>query len=398
MAKLRGDGSLDYGLDPFTPAPRPKSQQVDPATGQPYDGGSMGGPIGITDPPFPAPAPATGGGAGFVNGDTDPTATAPIPQTRTSAEDFIRQWQQGHSASEGIGPLAEAYAAAGHGSRFMYGNTPSNNELMLNGGKYKVLNEGNGTWYTGGDDSGGGAPASAAGAATSPGAAASTGAGSSGLTDFLMKWLTSQSPNSSARSGLISRLLAKADEYGQPVSANDPTIKAQTDAYHGTVARQLDDFRTRAAARARAEGVSTGAFDAQVGNAEMGAGRAEAGYTSTLMGTELQSRRAALSNVLQQAGSQLSAEDAASIQSKIAAIDGMLGQQNADTSSKSVDNTFSLGNSGQSITKLLGLGSLDLQKLGLTNQNSQFYDKLGTDNAFSAAQLDYLYKALGLTR
>lgn len=385
MAKLRGDGSLDYGLDPFTPAPRPKPQQeVDPATGQPYDGG-MGGPINTNDPPFPTPAPAPA-----------PSPAIPAPQGGGSAEDFIRSWQGSHPASEGIGPLADAYSAAGHGSRFMYGDTPSNNELMLNGGKYKVLNEANGTWYTGGDDSGGGAPASAAGAAASPGAAAS--GGNSGLNDFLMRWLTTQSPTSSARQGLISRLLAKADEYGQPVSADDPTIKAQTDAYHGTIARQLSDFRTRAAARAHAEGVSTGAFDAQVGNAEMGAGRAEAGYTSTLMGTELQSRRAALSNMLSQAGSQLSAEDAAQIQSKIAAIDGMLGQQNADTSSRSVDNTFSLGQSGQGIQKLLGLGSLNLQKLGLTNQNSQFYDKLGTDNAFSEAQLDYLYKTLGLSR
>jgi hypothetical protein len=87
------------------------------------------------------PAPAAGG-------------AKPSPQA------FIAQWQQSHPPD--IGALADAMKAAGYTnvSRFMYGATPSGNELSIDGQKYKVLsgeNSGNPSWYTAGtDDSGGG--------------------------------------------------------------------------------------------------------------------------------------------------------------------------------------------------------------------------------------------------
>lgn len=91
------------------------------------------------------------------------TASVPAYTPPTSSggaggnvQDFIRQWQQSHNSSEGIGPLAAAVSAQFPGvSRFMYGQTPSNNELSIDGQKFKVLVDGGG-WYTGGDDSGGG--------------------------------------------------------------------------------------------------------------------------------------------------------------------------------------------------------------------------------------------------
>lgn len=83
----------------------------------------------------------------------------PGPSAPTDPIAFIRQWQQSHPASEGIGPLADALRAAGFDiGRFMYGNTPSNNELTINGQKFKVLsgeNSGSPSWYFGGDDGGG---------------------------------------------------------------------------------------------------------------------------------------------------------------------------------------------------------------------------------------------------
>ncbi len=93
----------------------------------------------------PAPTAAAGGG----------------PSGGGSVQDFIRQWQQSHPASEGIGPLADALKAAGYNvSRYMYGSTPSNNELSLDGQKFKVLggedSPSSSYWYTGGDDSAGG--------------------------------------------------------------------------------------------------------------------------------------------------------------------------------------------------------------------------------------------------
>jgi hypothetical protein len=86
------------------------------------------------------------------------TQTASAAPGGMSATDFVRQWQQTHPAHEGIGPLADAMRQAGYTnvSRFMYGSQPSNNELMIDGQKFKVLGNEDGPnpyWYTGGNDS-----------------------------------------------------------------------------------------------------------------------------------------------------------------------------------------------------------------------------------------------------
>ena len=78
-------------------------------------------------------------------------------QGNMSAQDFIRNYQSSNSSSGGIGGLSTALQNAGYNTpRYMYGNTPSNNELMVDNQKYKVLGA-EGTpgqyWYTGGDDS-----------------------------------------------------------------------------------------------------------------------------------------------------------------------------------------------------------------------------------------------------
>jgi hypothetical protein len=72
----------------------------------------------------PGGAPAGGGGGG------DPKVDA-----------FIANWRQTHNAAtEGIAPLADALQKAGLSTgRFMYGNTPSNNEVVVGGQKYKVI-------------------------------------------------------------------------------------------------------------------------------------------------------------------------------------------------------------------------------------------------------------------
>lgn len=84
-------------------------------------------------------------------GDNKPT---------TSAADFIKQYQSTHPVSEGVQPLYAAMKAAGYNvSPYMYGNTQSNNEITLDGQKYKILG-GEGTpgayWYGAGQNDGGG--------------------------------------------------------------------------------------------------------------------------------------------------------------------------------------------------------------------------------------------------
>lgn len=113
---------------------------------------------------FASNAPTRGNGQ--PTSAVQPVATLPGPGSTAgpgqSPQQFIQNWQQTHPASEGIAPLAAALQAAGYtnASRFMYGATPSNNELNIDGQKWKVLsgeNSGNPSWYTAGtDDSGGG--------------------------------------------------------------------------------------------------------------------------------------------------------------------------------------------------------------------------------------------------
>lgn len=112
-----------------------------------------GTPAPGTSPPTAPSNPNTPGNPAVPN---KPGSPGPILA-------FIEQYQQTHPPSEGIGPLVAALKAAGYDvSQFMYGATPSNNELVINGQKWKVLggedNPGSAYWYKPGmDDSGPGA-------------------------------------------------------------------------------------------------------------------------------------------------------------------------------------------------------------------------------------------------
>lgn len=87
------------------------------------------------------------------------TGSAPMGG-KPGAEQFIAQYQASHPVSEGVQPLYQALKAAGYNvSPYMYGNTPSNNEITLNGQKWKLLG-GEGSpaayWYKPGTYDGGG--------------------------------------------------------------------------------------------------------------------------------------------------------------------------------------------------------------------------------------------------
>lgn len=117
------------------------------------------------------PSPVTGTPPTDFFADNPPPTTTGGPssgQPSVSAQDFVKQWQQTHAAHEGIGALADAMKAAGYGnvSRFMYGATPSNNELSIDGQKYKVISgedSSNPSWYVAGTDDGGGGGSAASG-------------------------------------------------------------------------------------------------------------------------------------------------------------------------------------------------------------------------------------------
>jgi hypothetical protein len=67
---------------------------------------------------------------------------------------FIAQYQSQHSPTEGPTGILNAMKQAGFNvAPYMYGQTPSGNEISLNGSKYKVISGENGPnpgWYTAG--------------------------------------------------------------------------------------------------------------------------------------------------------------------------------------------------------------------------------------------------------
>jgi hypothetical protein len=120
--------------------------------------GSLGHQLGIT---YTAPDYSPGIDPRYTGGAAAPAG--PAHAAGDPAQAFIADWQRTHDPKEGIAPLAEAYKKAGFGDRFLVnGTTPSNNELVVGGQKYKVLSGENGaspSWYIPGTNDGGAAPA-----------------------------------------------------------------------------------------------------------------------------------------------------------------------------------------------------------------------------------------------
>lgn len=120
---------------------------VDPALLQ-----GNGGVINPGALPPSAPTTAFTPGEAPPGSQTASVAPGGAGAPRLSPSEFIKQYQLSHPAGGGIQPLTDAMKAAGYNvSRFMYGNTPSNNELSIDGGgKYKVMgaeNSDNPYWY-----------------------------------------------------------------------------------------------------------------------------------------------------------------------------------------------------------------------------------------------------------
>lgn len=165
---------------------------------------------------------------------------------------------------------------------------------------------------------------------------------SGGIRDVLASYLqklfgdlqSKTDANAPLRSKVMDQFSSLLDKYSKPVDENDPIIRANADAYHGIQARKLSDYGEMAANRAHSEGVGTGAFDSALGNATSSAGRDEAAYTGGLMSHELDNRRGALSNVINQGKDYLTTEDQQALADKLGTLTaglGFNGQDNQDT-------------------------------------------------------------------
>lgn len=240
---------------------------------------------------------------------------------------FIRQWQQSHPASEGIGPLADALKSYGV-TRYDYGGTPSNNELMIGGQKFKVLGA-EGTpgqyWYTGGDDSAPGTGGPSYGAQPTP-----QGPQSDPMFAALLARLTAQDQSNAAQKvadrqkadALYSQLQGRAQQSLQ-IDRNDPIIRAQADAFSANQERAsrnyLADLAEKAGPLANLQGEQRMAAERQ--------GQAAGSFEAELMGRELTSRRAEIADALNSMRGMLSLDQQDNLQRELASLDAAIKQQ-----------------------------------------------------------------------
>lgn len=387
MAKLNDDGSLDFSQDDWEAPPVPKKQPtiqgqdpafVDPNAAPQANNGTTWAP-GASQPTG-APAGQTWDPT-MANFTNNPAAPAPTGDAATLAYISQLSGMQGADPSLANDPNYWLNAINGRG-----GLTDANKQY------WQDASVGPTAFFNNPNRETAAAPASGGG-----GTAAAGSGNSSQLSSFLMSLLT-RGGNSTdpARSALLGRLNGLMDQYSQPVTADDPTIKASTDAYTGQVNRSVDAFKKQAAERAYAEGVPTGSFDSQVGNAELSGGRSIGDAQAQMMRDEMLSRRQNLQSTLASAGGLLSAQDSADINNRIASMDAALKEQGIDVSNRGLDIQSQLGNSGLDVQKLLGLLGAGNQSTAIGNQNNQFYDQLGSNNANEGAQLDLIMRELGL--
>lgn len=333
MARLRGNGDLDFSNEDWEPpTPRVKKNPLD-VDDTPTDSGSVDadpGPVDTAPPPAALPPPIR------------PAAGGPAPGPNGTPNSAYQPPAGGVYEGKPGGDIYE-------GSTLDGGNEGQWKTLIKDG-----VNVGGGG---GGNSDGGGA-----------------------LSSLLMGLLSGKSSDPN-RDAMYSKLNGLIDKYGQPVDPNDPSISGVVDSYEGDVGRSTNRFKEFAAERAHAEGVPSGAFDSQVGNAIMSGGRAVGDLRSQMMRDEMLSRREALMQTMQQSQGMMNADQAANLQSRISAIDGML-------KSRGMDIDQSLGESRLSLDKSLGEGRLSLDKmLGMS--------KIDLDRMLGTGRLD-LDRTLGM--
>lgn len=255
-------------------------------------------------------APQSAETAAYTPGKATPgMPTATVGMTggtpSLSPQDFIKQWQGSHSSQEGIAPLAEAMKQAGYNNvtRYMYGNTPSNNELNLGGEKYKVLGAENGPnpfWYLAGTDEGNGGGGGGGGGnwmGTTPGQG----------TDLY-------------------NILLKRAQQGLAIDRNDPIIRNQADAYNAMQDRNRTKYLQETAERG---GVNANISAEQRSSAET-VGQNEAGFEASLMGRELASRRQEIESALSGMQGLLTAEQQMQLTKELADLQRAEGRYQFD--------------------------------------------------------------------
>jgi hypothetical protein len=325
---------------PVQPPAYPEAPATGPVTTQP-----VAPPVAANAPatPAPTPAPALADWQSVQSGDMS-----------RAWSDFIEK-QYGTAARGGgfanmaAGGLNQAVnefnTATGAKARLVAG--PSGDMVDFGDGKGPVdVKTAEGLLWNarlGGNNGqpGGGAVSGAAGAAGAAG-----GGANNGFPDFSKLFSHSSSSSGPAyadkASELFNMLMARARQ-STAVDPNDPTIRAQADAFSAAQTRSGRQYLQQLA-ESKGAGGNIGA-EARM-TAEKGA-QASAANEGALMGHELDSRRQEIMQALAQAGQFMTAQQQLSLQEELAGLNAAVQKYGIDT------------NNGQYYA-------------GLNSQNSQF--------------------------
>lgn len=208
------------------------------------------------------------------------------------------------------------------------------------------------------------------------------------LESLLSSLLSSNRARSDARNQMWGRINPLLDEYSRPVTGQDPNIQRQVSSYQGQTDRAIRNYREFAAERAHAQGIPTGAFESQIGNAINTGGRAVGDLETSLIQDETKNRRASLSDILSQSMGFLSNEENMGLQERMKAIDASLGKMGIDLNAE-------LGRGRLALDKLLGEGQLGVGYAGVGAQNNatnltnqRFYDEFAYRRSKDAQDRD----------
>lgn len=262
-------------------------------------GGQTSYTVDNPEPPQPGP------------GATPPPATT-VPPPKKTAEQIYAEMQAatGTPTAENRDQLLREFNANGiTASPFMYGSTPSGNELVLNGQKTKFTAGGNfgdpgASWYQwGSNDQGGGGRGTSASILSSLPGSYVTGSYAGGYkpqpyqASSIFKGGPSGADNSAFMQFLLGRANGSILDSSIPnlqVGPDDPIIRRQTDAYGASQTRSGRKYLQQLAERS-GPNANIGTEGRMV--AEQGA-QATAGFEGQLMSQELSARRAQLQQSL----------------------------------------------------------------------------------------------------
>lgn len=174
---------------------------------------------------------------------------------------------------------------------------------------------------------------------------------------------------------------------------DDPTIKAQSDAFAVGQTRAREGAQAQMAERLAQQGLaSSGAADQGLAGLYQAQGEAVGANNARLVGDEAQARRQQLLQGLAIAGNTLNSEEARKLQQELANLDAQIRREG-------IAQQGSLGQGDLSLRSRLGEGNLNLGLLGLltgadynnrslAQNNSQFGQSLAQQGAQFGAGLD----------